>query len=117
MATKKKQSTTTGTTDISPTESKYGVLAQELDQILQGIEEGEIDIDDLSTKVERATGLIKMCREKLNATQIRVQKVVASLEDEDEVGFGDDDDDDDDEEKEAVWEDDEEEEEDEEEEA
>lgn len=67
------------------TDPNYGELASELDEILAGIEEGEVDIDDLSQKVERATELIKGCREKLNATQIRVQKVVATLEeDEDE---------------------------------
>ncbi|MFQ5505902.1 MAG: exodeoxyribonuclease VII small subunit [Planctomycetota bacterium] len=58
---------------------KYGELARELDEILGGIEEGEIDIDDLSAKVERATELIRQCREKLDATQIRVQKVVSTL--------------------------------------
>ena len=77
MAAKKKQSPESAST----TDQKYGALAQELDQILHGIEEGEVDIDDLSDRVERATELIRQCREKLNATQIKVQKVVASLED------------------------------------
>ena len=63
---------------------KYGELSTELDEILSGIEEGEVDIDDLSQKVERATELIKSCREKLNATQISVQKVVATLEEDEE---------------------------------
>ncbi len=74
------------------TELKYGEAAAELDKILTGIEEGEIDIDDLSERVERATELIKLCREKLNATQIRVQRVVETLEEETEA------------EEEEVWE-------------
>jgi len=77
MAAKKKKAETTE-------DAKYGQLAKELDEILGGIEEGEIDIDDLSAKVERATELIRMCREKLDATQIRVQKVVATLGEEEE---------------------------------
>lgn len=77
MAAKKK-------TAPASTQQKYGELATELDEILSGIEEGDIDIDDLSAKVERATELIKTCREKLTATQIRVQKVVATLEEEEE---------------------------------
>ena len=77
MAAKKKK--TEASEDV-----KYGQLATELDQILGGIEEGEIDIDDLSDKVERATELIRKCREKLDATQIRVQKVVAALGEEEE---------------------------------
>ncbi len=68
----------------APADAKYGEIVAELDQILSGIEEGEVDIDDLSIKVERATELIKACREKLNATQIRVQKVVATLEEDEE---------------------------------
>ena len=79
------------------TELKYGEAAAELDKILTGIEEGEIDIDDLSERVERATELIKLCREKLNATQIRVQRVVETLEEETEA------------EEEEVWEEEEEE--------
>ena len=80
MAAKKK----TPTTKSTPKDAKYGELATELEEILAGIEEGEIDIDDLSEKVERATELIKACREKLNATQIRVQKVVSTLEEDEE---------------------------------
>ncbi len=91
MAAKKKTKTE---------DQKYGEYAKELDQILSGIEEGEIDIDDLSEKAEKASELIKKCREKLNATQIRVQKVVATLEDEEEE---------DEEEDDEEWEEDEEE--------
>ena len=80
MAAKKK----TTPAKEAPKDAKYGELASELEQILAGIEEGEIDIDDLSVKVERATELIKACREKLNATQIRVQKVVSTLEEDEE---------------------------------
>lgn len=64
--------------------AKYGAMAKELDQILAGIEEGEVDVDDLSDRVERATEMIRLCREKLDATQIRVQKVVSTLEDEED---------------------------------
>jgi len=60
MAAKKKTKTE---------DQKYGEYAKELDQILSGIEEGEIDIDDLSEKAEKASELIKKCREKLNATR------------------------------------------------
>ncbi len=66
----------------------YNELAAELEATLASIEDGEVDIDELSTKVERATDLIKACREKLNATQIRVQKVVASLEEDEEEAGG-----------------------------
>ncbi len=71
---------------------KYGEIVEELERILNGIEEGRVDIDDLSAEVERAVELIKTCRERINATQIRVRKVVAALEEEEE-SFGTDEED------------------------
>ena len=67
MAAKKK-------TDVS-----YAEGAQELDNILAEIESGDADIDVLSEKVERAADLIKLCREKLTKTELRVNKVVEDL--------------------------------------
>ena len=37
------------------------------------------DIDALSEKVERAAALIKLCRDKLAGTELRVRKVVDDL--------------------------------------
>jgi exodeoxyribonuclease VII small subunit len=58
---------------------KYGEAAAELDSILRKIEEGNVDLDDLSEKVQRAAELIRICREKLEATEIRVRKVVEEI--------------------------------------
>lgn len=88
MAAKKKAAKVTES-------AKYGEMAKELDDILAGIEEGEVDVDDLSDRVERATQMIRLCREKLDATQIRIQEVVSTLDDDE------DDEDDEDEEEEA----------------
>ena len=56
-----------------------GRSLEELETILDAIEGGTADIDVLSEKVERAASLIKICREKLSGTELRVQKVVAEL--------------------------------------
>jgi exodeoxyribonuclease VII small subunit len=58
---------------------KYGEAAAELDSILRKIEEGNVDIDDLSDKVQRAAELIGICRQKLEATEVRVKKVVERI--------------------------------------
>ena len=58
---------------------KYGDAAAELDEILEHIEEGEVDIDDLAGKVERAATLIEVCRQKLTATEVAVKKIVEEL--------------------------------------
>jgi exodeoxyribonuclease VII small subunit len=60
-------------------EPGYAEASAELELILQEIESGEIDLDLLSDKVERAAMLIALCREKLAATESKVKKVVADL--------------------------------------
>lgn len=61
------------------TDLTYAEGARELDTILAEIESGDADIDVLSEKVERAADLIKLCREKLTKTELRVNKVVEEL--------------------------------------
>jgi len=46
----------------------------ELEEIL-----GEIDLDALTDKVERAAALLAICRQKLAATETKVKKVVAEM--------------------------------------
>ena len=60
-------------------EPSYAELSGELETILDEIESGEIDLDALSDKVERAATLLGMCRKKL-ATSLRMTKRFASLE-------------------------------------
>jgi exodeoxyribonuclease VII small subunit len=69
MSDKKKRSD-----DIS-----YAAASAELEQILQDIESGEIDLDVLTDKVERAAALLAICRQKLAATETKVKKVTAEL--------------------------------------
>ncbi len=61
------------------TELTYAEGSTELETILDEIESGEADIDVLSEKVERAAALIKLCKEKLSGTELRVNKVVEEL--------------------------------------
>ncbi len=64
-------------TDV--TDTTYAAGARELETILEEIESGDADIDALSDKVVRAAELIKLCREKLTQTELRVNKVVEEL--------------------------------------
>lgn len=61
-------------------EPSYAELSSELEQILEEIESGEIDLDALSDKVERAATLLSQCRKKLAATETKVKKVTAELQ-------------------------------------
>ena len=46
-------------------EIKYGKAIEELEGILERIQSGEVDIDDLAKEVKRATELIKLCKNKI----------------------------------------------------
>ena len=61
-------------------EPSYAEASSEIEAILAEIESGNIDLDVLSEKVERAATLLALCRSKLTATESRVRKVVADLD-------------------------------------
>ena len=60
-------------------EPSYAELSGELETILDEIESGEIDLDELSDKVERAATLLSQCRKKLSATETKVTVVSARV--------------------------------------
>ncbi|MEC8652708.1 MAG: exodeoxyribonuclease VII small subunit [Planctomycetota bacterium] len=62
-------------------EPTYAELSGELDTILDDIESGEIDLDALSDKVERAATLLGLGRKKLAATETTVKTVTEELQD------------------------------------
>lgn len=64
-----------------PEQPTYADLSGELETILDEIESGEIDLDALSDKVERAATLLAQCRKKLAATETKVQQVTEDLQD------------------------------------
>jgi len=76
-----------------PDAVRYGAAVAEIEQILASIDRDEIDIDELSQKVERAVDLLKICRARLKATELRVTQVLKDVA----AGAPDDEDDEDDE--------------------
>ncbi len=57
----------------------YTEAMQELEEIVQEIEQGEITIDTLSQKVKRASELIRVCKEKLSSTEEDVNKILEEM--------------------------------------
>lgn len=47
----------------------YQSAWDELQQIVQALQDGEIGVDDLSAQIERAAALVQFCREKLRTTE------------------------------------------------
>lgn len=70
-----KQSNMMNDNNISYTEA-----INELEIIVNEIEEGNIDLDILLKKVERAATLILFCKEKLKNSEANLEKVIKKLE-------------------------------------
>ncbi|MEY4392528.1 MAG: hypothetical protein RLZZ544_1237 [Actinomycetota bacterium] len=76
----------------------YAEAMAELETILREIDSNSVDVDVLSTKVQRASYLVDWCTERITAAQLTIDELVASFEDDDEGldddGFEDDDEED-----------------------
>ena len=58
----------------------YTAAFEELQQIVRDMEDGEINVDELSVKVKRAAELIKVCKQKLVSTEEDVNQILKELE-------------------------------------
>ncbi len=68
-------------------EKSYSEAMDRLDEILSQMETSEqVDVDHLAERVEEASGLIRLCREKLRRTELSVNRIVDELEEEDPGG-------------------------------
>ena len=53
---------------------------EELESILNTIESGELDVDELSGKVKRASELLKLCQSKLRDTETEIDNIIEDME-------------------------------------
>lgn len=56
---------------------KYEQAVVELEQIVRQMESGELNLDELSTKLKRAQHLIKMCKDRLTKTDEEIQAILS----------------------------------------
>jgi exodeoxyribonuclease VII small subunit len=54
----------------------YSDAVSEIESILQKIEEGKLDVDELADKVSRVTDLLKVCRDRLYRTEAQLGKIL-----------------------------------------
>ncbi|MFH1519876.1 MAG: exodeoxyribonuclease VII small subunit [Candidatus Omnitrophota bacterium] len=59
---------------------KYSEAVEELNEILSGLESERVDVDDVAVKVKKAIELIKLCRERIEKTELEVIKIVKEFE-------------------------------------
>lgn len=58
----------------------YTEAFEELQEIVNEIEQGEISVDELSQKVKRAAFLIRICKSKLTSTEEDVNSILRELD-------------------------------------
>jgi len=58
----------------------FNEAMKELEVILDQLETGELDVDELSGKVKRASVLIKLCKARLRSTDEEVEKILKEME-------------------------------------
>ena len=54
----------------------YAEAVAEIEAILQKIEEGKLDVDELAEKVSRVTDLLKLCRDRLYQTEEQIGRIL-----------------------------------------
>lgn len=69
---------------MSKKDIKYSEAIEELNRILENLRSENVDVDEISSKVKRAVELIKICRDKINKTEMEVKKIVEEFKEEEE---------------------------------
>lgn len=60
-------------------EFSYNNAIQEIEDIMYKLENEEIDLDQLSKNVKRASELISKCKTKLKSTESEVEKIIDKI--------------------------------------
>jgi exodeoxyribonuclease VII small subunit len=58
----------------------YADALAELERILAELERTDVDVDVLATRVQRASELIKLCRDRIGNARTRIEDVVGGLD-------------------------------------
>ncbi|MEI8392553.1 MAG: exodeoxyribonuclease VII small subunit [Actinomycetes bacterium] len=58
----------------------YAEALKELEKILSDLERTDVDVDALASQVERASELIRLCRDRIGNAKMHIDTVVSGLE-------------------------------------
>lgn len=59
----------------------YTEAYKELQEIVSEMENSEIDIDELDSRIKRASELLKICKDKLYKTEKNVEQILKEIKD------------------------------------
>lgn len=60
---------------------KYSEAISEIEEILELIEAGELDVDELTGKVKRVSQLIQICKSKLHEADEEIKRILSQDKD------------------------------------
>ncbi|MBI9056601.1 MAG: exodeoxyribonuclease VII small subunit [Labilibaculum sp.] len=58
----------------------YRDAISEIEETIASIENGELDVDELSEKVKRVSELLVVCKDKLHNTEKEVEKILNEMD-------------------------------------
>jgi exodeoxyribonuclease VII small subunit len=58
----------------------YADAVAELEAIVAGLDDTDVDVDVLAERVARAAALITLCRDRIASTRLEVERIVAQLD-------------------------------------
>ncbi|MEY2610758.1 MAG: exodeoxyribonuclease VII small subunit [Ilumatobacteraceae bacterium] len=58
----------------------YAEALAELEKILAELERADVDVDVLAARVQRASELIRLCRDRIGTARSRIEDVVGGLD-------------------------------------
>jgi exodeoxyribonuclease VII small subunit len=58
----------------------YAEALDEIEEILASLEEADVDVDVLASRVQRAAMLISFCRERIGTATAQIEQAVAGLD-------------------------------------
>ncbi len=69
-----------GDPGAGPEPAGYAAALAELEQILAQLERPDVDVDVLAEQVQRAAQLVEFCRERIGRARLRIEQVVADID-------------------------------------
>lgn len=61
-------------------DKSYTEAVQELQEILDKLESGDMEVDVLTEEIKRASALLKLCKDKLYKTDTEIKKILDNLD-------------------------------------
>jgi exodeoxyribonuclease VII small subunit len=63
-----------------PSEKKFETALEELEQVVEQLESGELSLEDSLAAFEKGVGLVRFCNQKLNEVEKKIEMLVRDKE-------------------------------------